>query len=509
MASGYVKGLAKHYEVGLGSAARASMRRKKGKKPKKGMASGNPASAARPATKDAWEFPRDKLGEMHEVGQGNFGLVYKAEATGIIPGQRKTTVAIKTLATDVAKDDDIKEEFMSEVKIMMDMDCDNVVRLLGVCTEEEPFYMIMEFLAKGDLKDVLMKNRPRSDRPASFGQKRLALMGADIAAGMAFLSSMTIVHRDLAARNCLVGDGLVVKIGDFGLTRKVYSKEYYRMKNATPLPIRWMAVDALYDGVFSTETDMWSFGIVLWEIATFGKMPYAALDNEQVVDRVCEEDYRMPAPAGCPPGFYKIMMRCWEEDPEDRGTFSDTKQELLALAEKFSDAAITREMFSAAGADDEDDEDLSSYDQAEVATDADGYAAPQMSADGYAVPQVIGIGRPKSLVADDMDIGSVCAWVQSMTGQPVDSADLHASFKDGVTLCTLMNKLKSGAVRKVEMKKKKHIHMSKNISNFLSAASAYGVDMVDLFDIDDLLQDEDPFRVAHSLVQLKKVADAK
>ena len=105
-----------------------------------------------------------------------------------------------------------------------------------------------------------MKNRPRSDRPASFGQKRLALMGADIAAGMAFLSSMTIVHRDLAARNCLVGDGLVVKIGDFGLTRKVYSKEYYRMKNATPLPIRWMAVDALYDGVFSTETDMWSFG---------------------------------------------------------------------------------------------------------------------------------------------------------------------------------------------------------------------------------------------------------
>lgn len=85
-------------------------------------------------------------------------------------------------------------------------------------------------------------------------------MGADIASGMSFLSSMTIVHRDLAARNCLVGDALVVKIGDFGLTRKVYSKEYYRMKNAAPLPIRWMSIDALYDGVFSTETDLWSFG---------------------------------------------------------------------------------------------------------------------------------------------------------------------------------------------------------------------------------------------------------
>jgi len=498
MASSYVKSLAKSYETGLGSAARASVRRKKKGKPKKGARADAPPP---PTTKEGWEFPRDKLSDLHEVGQGNFGLVYKAQAEGIVPGQRKSTVAIKTLATEVAEDENIKDEFMSEVKIMMDMNCDNVVRLLGVCTDKQPFYMIMEFLPKGDLKDVLTKNRPMSDRPAPFGQKRLALMGAGIAEGMHFLGTMTIVHRDLAARNCLVGEGLQVKIGDFGLTRKTYSKDYYRMKNAAPLPIRWMAIESLYDGVFTCETDLWSFGIVLWEIATFGKVPYASLDNEQVVDRVCEDDYRMPAPAGCPPGFYKIMVRCWEEAPADRGTFADSKVELLALAEKLSDAAITRDMFNSDAGGDEPDEDLSAYDQVDVAGEdgEDGYAVPRASEAG---------GRPKSVVDDAMDINAVCSWVASTAGRPVDASNIHESLKDGVTLCLLMNKLKSGSIRKFS-EKKKHIHMTKNISSFLSAVAAYGVSSEDLFDIDDLLEDDDPFRVAHCLMQLKQKVDAQ
>ncbi len=145
-------------------------------------------------------------------------------------------------------------------------------------------------------------------------------MGADIAQGMAFLSEIKIVHRDLAARNCLVNDDWAVKIGDFGLTRDVYAGEYYRMTGSNPLPVRWMAPEAISDGIYTSEakrrgtfvqhfkrpsfkpptaySDIWAFGIVMWEIVTFAKMPYAGMSNMEVVDRVCEDDYRLPCPKG-------------------------------------------------------------------------------------------------------------------------------------------------------------------------------------------------------------------
>lgn len=135
---------------------------------------------------------------------------------------------------------------------------------------------------------------------------------------MAYLASVRIVHRDLATRNCLVADDLTVKVGDFGLTRKTYASEYYRMQGSGALPIRWLAPECLEDGIFTASSDLWAFGITLWEIVTMGKTPYANLNNQevwrpsrwplwhpppsarQVFEQVCEEDYRLPAPTGCP-----------------------------------------------------------------------------------------------------------------------------------------------------------------------------------------------------------------
>merc|ERR550514_433237 len=209
----------------------------------------------------------------------------------------------------------------------------------------------MEFIRRGDLKEVLKEARPKTGTPAPFGQRRLAQMGADVAAGMAYLAAMNIVHRDLAARNCMVADDYGCKVGDFGLTRKTYSREYYRMTASCPLPIRWMAPECLNDGVFKTASDVWAFGVVLWEIATFGKLPYTKLDNMEVAERIQEGDgYRMPEPRGCPRGLHAVMLGCWEEEIEDRGSFEVLRAALVELAATLSDAPVTRAVFSGAEA---------------------------------------------------------------------------------------------------------------------------------------------------------------
>nr|BAG55493.1 protein tyrosine kinase [Monosiga ovata] len=280
-------------------------------------------------SKKDWNFDRRKLQQVRKLGQGTFGVVFEGLAEGIRPTEEKTRVAVKMLS---AAGDDIKRDFNKEVEIMKALDAPhNVVRLLGVCTEEEPYLMIMELMERGDLKTLLRENRPK-DGPSPLSYQRLALMGADIAEGMSFLAGAHIVHRDLAARNCLVGEALNVKIGDFGMTRDVYHADYYRMTGSAPLPIRWMSPEAIMDGVYSTNSDIWSFGVVLWELVTFAKLPYTGLTNSEVCDQVCEEGYRLPCPRGCPSPFYDLMVTCWREDAEKRGTFTEHQGTLLEMA---------------------------------------------------------------------------------------------------------------------------------------------------------------------------------
>jgi len=330
---------------GLLQGARRSVRGRKGAK----------VSAALNDAKD-WEIDRSTLTGLKEIGQGQFGVVYIGNAANIIPGEVTSQVAIKTLSAEGAE---ARADFDAEAKIMKTLSqCPKIVRLLGLCTEDTPCYMVMEYLSRGDLKDVLVESKPKST-PSKLSFRRLALMGADIAEAMSFLANMKIVHRDLAARNCLVSQSFDVKVGDFGLTRKTYAKEYYRMTASSPLPIKWMAPESLNDGLFTTGSDLWAFGIVLYEIATFGRLPYPGLENMEVAELVMNEDYRMDEPRGCPPGFYKIMTECWEEDAEDRGTFEDKCSALIEISKRLSDDPVTRESLrnrsgTGAGADEPD-----------------------------------------------------------------------------------------------------------------------------------------------------------
>lgn len=494
----------------LGRGAASSFRKKKRKNKERLTTSTLELPAGKGKDGD-WEVDRSTLSDLTEIGSGQFGVVYIGTAQGLSSDGKPLKVAVKTLQSD---DPSAKQDFLAEANVMKAIDGSrHIVRLLGVCTDTEPFYMIMEFIKRGDLKEVLRDARPKTGTPAPFGQRRLAQMGADVASGMAYLASMTVVHRDLAARNCMVTDDYTCKIGDFGLTRKTYSREYYRMTASCPLPIRWMAPECLNDGVFHTASDVWAFGIVLWEIATFGKLPYTKLENMDVAERIQEGDYRMPEPRGCPRGMYAIMLRCWEEEPEDRDAFDDISSALIELAATLSSEPITRAVFTGAepGAAADAEEDSDEEDAGESgATDAAGYAVPAAEsggtdASGYSVPVAWGHNRPVSTAgAEELTLG-VAEWIGSRLGRTLDPSDLHGELQSGVALCELANSIKTGVIRKFHTGKSatKAVKQMDNISRFLGAAYGLGVPQDSLFEVEDLHEDTDMARVVTTLDALR------
>eukprot|EP00043_Microstomoeca_roanoka_P006432 m.62656 g.62656 ORF g.62656 m.62656 type:complete len:600 (-) comp13411_c0_seq1:72-1871(-) len=355
-----------------------------------------------------WEFDPANLKNLKQIGSGNFGKVFVGTAVGILKGEKQTRVAVKTLTSKGSK---VEQEFLQEAGIMQSIDGPHqIVRLLGVCTKKKPMYMIMEFMSRGDLKEVLRHSRPKKGKASQLSLHQLTKMAADIAEGMAYLASAKIVHRDLAARNCLVAEDYSVKVGDFGLTRDVYASEYYRMTGAAALPIRWMAPESLNDGVFTTATDVWSFGVVLWEIMTFGKVPYPTMDNEQVIEQVCDEEYRMPCPERCPAAIYDMMRQCWEEEPEDRATFAQLYASLLEMTGAISKAPVVR-----AGDDNQKEVVAATYSvpQDTVPTFADEDSAAEEEYDPYGLTGVdmstyslCGEDLPQDDDDDDDDTGA-------------------------------------------------------------------------------------------------------
>ncbi|XP_029474174.1 tyrosine-protein kinase ABL2 isoform X2 [Rhinatrema bivittatum] len=274
---------------------------------------------------DKWEMERTDITMKHKLGGGQYGEVYVG-----VWKKYNLTVAVKTLKEDTME----VEEFLKEAAVMKEIKHPNLVQLLGVCTLEPPFYIVTEYMPFGNLLDYLREcNREEVSAVV------LLYMATQISSAMEYLERKNFIHRDLAARNCLVGENHVVKVADFGLSR-LMTGDTYTAHAGAKFPIKWTAPESLAYNTFSIKSDVWAFGVLLWEIATYGMSPYPGIDLSQVYD-LLEKGYRMEQPEGCPPKVYELMRSCWQWNPSERPSFSETHQ---AFETMFHDSSINEEV---------------------------------------------------------------------------------------------------------------------------------------------------------------------
>nr|XP_060643734.1 fibroblast growth factor receptor 1 isoform X1 [Anolis sagrei ordinatus] len=255
-----------------------------------------------------WELPRDRLILGKPLGEGCFGQVVLAEAIGLDKDKpnRVTKVAVKMLKSDATEKD--LSDLISEMEMMkMIGKHKNIINLLGACTQDGPLYVIVEYASKGNLREYLQARRPPGmeycynpthlpDEQLSF--KDLVSCAYQVARGMEYLASKKCIHRDLAARNVLVTEDSVMKIADFGLARDIHHIDYYKKTTNGRLPVKWMAPEALFDRIYTHQSDVWSFGVLLWEIFTLGGSPYPGVPVEELF-KLLKEGHRMDKPSNC------------------------------------------------------------------------------------------------------------------------------------------------------------------------------------------------------------------
>ena len=279
---------------------------------------------------------------LHQLGTGQFGEVILANTVGLsyqdlgIGNSNDSTismkVAVKTLKASPS--DDIQKAFEKEIKFMSRLKDDNVVRLLGICTTGTPFIM-MEYMENGDLNNYLQQFEftAKTENPPAENEIKLdalVYMSYQIASGMNYLSSCKFIHRDLAARNILVGADNAIKIADFGMSQNLYSAYYYKVGGRICLPIRWMSYECFF-GKFSVKTDVWAFGVTLWEIFTLCRFqPFGELsDQEMIKDAVKGAKRKIPfQPDICPNDIYNIMKSCFHHEPSERVGFNVLRDQL-------------------------------------------------------------------------------------------------------------------------------------------------------------------------------------
>ncbi|KAM6959396.1 BDNF/NT-3 growth factors receptor [Aplochiton taeniatus] len=273
-----------------------------------------------------------------ELGEGAFGKVFLAECYNLSPEQDKILVAVKTLKE---ASENARKDFHREAELLTNLQHEHIVTFYGVCVESDPLIMVFEYMKHGDLNKFLRAHGPdavlmadgQNTRPVELTQSQMLHIAQQIAAGMVYLASQHFVHRDLATRNCLVGENLLVKIGDFGMSRDVYSTDYYRVSvgGHTMLPIRWMPPESIMYRKFTTESDVWSLGVVLWEIFTYGKQPWYQLSNNEVIECITQGRV-LQRPRACLKEVYDLMLGCWQREPHMRLNIKEIHSLLLHLA---------------------------------------------------------------------------------------------------------------------------------------------------------------------------------
>ncbi|XP_026546553.1 tyrosine-protein kinase receptor UFO-like, partial [Notechis scutatus] len=224
------------------------------------------------------------------------------------------------------------EDFLSEAVCMKDFDHPNVMKLIGVClqnTESEGYpspVVILPFMKHGDLHSFLLYSR-LGESPVYLPMQMLVKFMVDIASGMEYLSSKNFIHRDLAARNCMLNESMTACVADFGLSKKIYNGDYYRQGRISKMPVKWIAIESLADRVYTTKSDVWSFGVTMWEIATRGQTPYPGVENSEIYDYL-HQGNRLKQPIDCLDSLYELMTSCWALNPRDRPTFEILSEEL-------------------------------------------------------------------------------------------------------------------------------------------------------------------------------------
>uniref|UniRef100_A0A8L0DM50 receptor protein-tyrosine kinase n=1 Tax=Oncorhynchus mykiss TaxID=8022 RepID=A0A8L0DM50_ONCMY len=285
------------------------------------------------------ELPRHCLVFKEKLGEGQFGEVHlcEIESPQDLPNLefpfnvrkgRPLLVAVKILRPDASKN--ARNDFLKEGKILSRLKDPNIISLLGVCVSSDPLCMVTEYMESGDLNQYLShrvlldKTGPTHNTP-TISYPALIAMASQIASGMKFLSSLNFVHRDLATRNCL----RPIKIADFGMSRNLYAGDYYRIQGRAVLPIRWMAWECILMGKFTTASDVWAFGVTLWEmLSVCQEQPYSNLTDEQVIDNAGEffrdhgRQVYLSRPDVCPQGLYDLMLSCWNRDCKLRPSFA-------------------------------------------------------------------------------------------------------------------------------------------------------------------------------------------
>ncbi|XP_016371882.1 inactive tyrosine-protein kinase 7 [Sinocyclocheilus rhinocerous] len=274
---------------------------------------------------DKLHFPRAHLQTITSLGRGVFGEVFLAKARAIEVAEPETLVLVKSLES---REETHRTEFRRELEMFSKLNHAHVVRLLGICRETQPHYMILEYVDLGDLKQFLRISKSSDEKlqPYPISTRTKVSICAQVAHGMQHLSNRGFVHKDLAARNCLISGQRHVKVSALSLSKDVYLRYQLLQSRQVWIPLRWLPAESVFEGEFCRKADVWAFGVLMWEVFSLGELPYPALNDHQVLEGLQAGTLRLSPPVNCPAHVCSLMSRCWASSPKERLTFSEILQ---------------------------------------------------------------------------------------------------------------------------------------------------------------------------------------
>ncbi|KAM7438146.1 Inactive tyrosine-protein kinase transmembrane receptor ror1 [Porites harrisoni] len=281
------------------------------------------------------EMRRETVRFLKDLGEGEFGKLYRGEVVEKGDGDQTTRPILAKILRNSSSSNN-RESFLRQAETWSKFSHPNVISIIGVCYNGPPTCILYECVEYGSLYDYLVDNSPLEspdeddDDPETLSYYEQLSIAIQVAAGMNYISQHNYIHGDLAARNCMVGPRMTVKITDVALSRNPFSSDYYRSANRPPMPLRWMAPEGVLNYRFTVETDIWSFGVVLWEIFSFGTKPHFGFTDDEVMERI-REHVLLPCPSDCPNSVFVLMTECWDILPPSRPRFSTIYTHLCAL----------------------------------------------------------------------------------------------------------------------------------------------------------------------------------